>query len=246
MAARKQAKKAGQAAQATPKQLKSWSYSTYSNWKRCARRVYFGKIERLPDPLGPAVKRGSTVHDLAEAFVKGETDEFPTRGPGKILTPFRPDLEKLRDDPTIQVETDFSFTKEWKPTKWNDWANCWVRMKLDALYRPKKNHFVLVDYKTGQKRDEHVTQTELYALGCFMKHSAAKKVTTELWYLDHPEDDDAITTFDYEREEAAKLKAEWERKVKPMMADTEFRAYPSSACSYCPFSKKKGGPCEKG
>jgi CRISPR/Cas system-associated exonuclease Cas4 (RecB family) len=242
MTARTRAKQAGKDSR---KPLKSWSYSTYTMWKRCAQRIYYSKIEKLPDPLGPAVQRGIEVHDLAEAYVKGKITEFPTKGPGKILIPFTSDLDEVKRHATVQTEVEFTFTKDWKPTHWRDWDNAWVRAKLDVLYRPERNHFVLIDYKTGQVRD-YEKQTELYALCCFLKYKSAEEVTTEIWYLDHPDEELAITTYDYSRDELEKLKEEWERLVKPLMADMTYRPYPGADCKWCPFSKIKGGPCEAG
>ncbi len=237
---RRQAKKAG-----PRKQLKAWSYSTWNMWRICPQRIFYSKIERLPDPLGKAAQRGTEVHGIAEEFVAGKIDELPTRGNGKILIPFKPDLIQLRDEPTVKVEVDFTFTETWRKTHWRDWNDAWVRMKIDVLYRPEPGHVVLLDYKTGRKRD-YAKQTEIYALGCFTAHKSAEKVTTEIWFLDHPNDDDAITSFDFGREEMGTLQAEWERRVKPMMEDTVYRPSPGNDCSWCPFSKKKGGPCEAG
>lgn len=227
------------------KPLKSWSYSTFSMWRRCPQRIYFSKIERLPDPLGPAVQRGIEVHELAEKFVKGLVKELPTKGAGKILIPFQSDLVDLMRQPTIQTEIDFTCTRDWKKTHWGDWGNAWVRAKLDFLYRPEKDHFVLGDFKTGQIRD-YTQQIELYALCCFKAHKAAQKVTAELWMLDHSDADDAITSFEFDRKEEADLQAEWERRAKALMEDTEFRACPGNDCRFCPFSKLKSGPCEDG
>lgn len=226
--------------------LKSWSYSTFTMWKRCPQRIYFSKIERLPDPLGPAVKRGNAIHEMAEKYVQGKIDKLPTQGQaGNVLLPFVSDLDELKQYPTLQTEVEFTFTKDWKPTYWKDWDNAWVRMKLDVLYRPTNDYYVLIDYKTGQIRD-YEKQTELYALGCFLKHKAAKKITTEIWYLDHPEEDIAISTYDYDREELPKLKEEWERLAEPLMSDREYQPCPGTDCKWCPFSRDKGGPCEAG
>jgi len=79
-----------------------------------------------------------------------------------------------------------------------------------------------------------------------LKHKAAEKITTEIWYLDHPEEDIAISSYEYTRDELPKLKSEWESLAESLMSDREYAPSPSSDCKWCPFSKEKGGLCEAG
>jgi CRISPR/Cas system-associated exonuclease Cas4 (RecB family) len=227
------------------KRLTSWSYSVWNIWSICPKRTFFSKIMRVPEKMSRALLRGNDVHKAGEQYLKGEIAELPKRGTGKEFIPFLENLEELKRHPTLQVESDFSFTKSWRTTRWNDWDNCWVRMKLDAKYMPERTDLVVVDFKTGQVRD-YEKQVELYALGGFKRHPAIEVVTGEIWYLDHPELEEAIIGYEFDRSEVGEIQERWEERVRPMMEDATFEPNPGSNCGWCPYSKEKDGPCEAG
>lgn len=225
-----------------PKTLKSWSYSTYNMWTQCPRRIYLQKIEKLPDPMGPAAQRGIKIHSIAEDFIKGKIDVFPERGKGKELRDFQDDLQAIRESDTAISEQDFTFTRDWRITHWKDWDQAWVRMKLDVFDMPDPEHITVIDFKTGKRRN-YEKQLELYGLGGLLAHETVQQVTAEIWYIDEGTSPDAIEGISFDRHEMEDLQATWESRVSPMMDDTQFRARPSSTCSWCPFSKGKGGQC---
>lgn len=218
-----------------PRRLKAWSYSTYSNYERCPRRVYYAKIERLPDPIGKAGQRGIHAHEQAEQYVLGQLDELP-----KILRQFPAEFDELRAHPRVETEGEWAFTRTWETTDWRDWSGAWVRVKLDAAVR-EGDVLRVIDYKTGMVRN-YDAQVELYALAGFLRHPAVKRVEAELWYLDQGEIDGP---YGFKKAEVDELRKVWEERVAPMMTDETFEPTPHPAvCRYCPFSKKKGGPCE--
>lgn len=234
----------GTAPKKTP-QLKSWSYSTWNTWRKCPRRIFFAKIQRLPDPMGKAAQRGIKIHEIAEEFIKGKIDKLPVTGTGKELRDFGKDFIRLRESATAKSELDLTFTRTWGQTHWRDWDHAWVRIKVDAFDRPDPETIVIVDFKTGQRRD-YDKQLELYGLGGMKAFPKVKKVIGEIWYLDEGKSNDPIEAIEFTKKEEPALQKLWEERVKPMMADTTFRAQPSSECSWCPFSKGKGGPCVDG
>ena len=235
----------GGGAEERAKKLKSWSYSTWGQYKKCPRKVYFSKIKKLPDPIGKAGQRGIVIHEVAEKYVKGMIDAFPAKGPGKDLVHFVESFDRLKNSPSAKAELDFTFTVEWQQTHWRDWDNAWVRMKIDAFERVDKKTIRVIDYKTGQRRD-YEAQLELYGLGGFKAHPEVETVLAEIWYLDEGDTHDPIEIVEFHRHEEDALQKLWEKRVDSMMNDTEYRPSPSSECSWCPFSKRKGGPCEAG
>lgn len=234
-------------AAARPKQLKSWSYSTWGTWKKCPKKIFFSKIEKRPDPMGAAAQRGIRIHEMAEKFIKGSLSELPVKGVGKELKYFEKDLVRLRESPTAKAELDFTFTRNWTQTNWRDWDNAWVRMKIDAFDRHTPDAITVIDFKSGQRRD-YEPQLELYGLGGFKAFPDVKEVVGEIWYIDESkyERGDEIESIVFKKEEEPALQKLWEDRVKPMMADTEFPARPSSDCSWCVFSKHRQGPCTAG
>lgn len=221
--------------------LKSWSYSVWQRYEECPKRTFYAKIERLPDPIGKAGQRGIKIHGLAEDFVKGKLgDDLP-----KELSEFEAEFFDLRDKGGVTVETDFSFTEDWKKTSWRDWDGCWVRMKVDVLDQEPQlqehGELLIIDYKTGRKRN-YKKQAEAYALGAMFAFPKIEKIAVEFWYLDIAADNIELEQF--LREEQEELREKWEGRVRPMMEDRTFKARPGGHCEWCVFSRHKGGPCE--
>lgn len=220
---------------------RSWSYSTWGQYDRCPRKIFFAKLIGLKDPMGPAAQRGIKVHKVAEKYVKGETDELKYA----CLLDFKSDLDELRESPTVQAEADWTFTSKWKKTHWRDWDGAWVRMKLDVLDTPAKGVVYAADYKTGQRRD-YSKQQELYGLAGFKAYPRADVVHFDIWYLDHGKTHDAIEGVEFTRDEVPVLQEKWEDRVAPMMEDEVFIARPHpQTCGWCAYSAHKGGPCQE-
>jgi RecB family exonuclease len=101
----------------------------------------------------------------------------------------------------------------------------------------------IIDFKTGRKYDTNEEQVELFTTSIFMKFPAVNQVTTRLWYLDQPEDNEVIREFD--RGDFDRIKAEWNKKTVKLFKDKRFAPTPSNnACRWCPFKKSEGGPCQ--
>jgi RecB family exonuclease len=214
--------------------LKAWSYSTWNQYNECAKKTFFAKIDRshgIKDELGAAGQRGSRIHEEIEAFTKR------TKPATKNLALILDELTALRESPTLVAEGEWAFTRDWRPTAWRNWDGAWVRMKLDA-HDVRGTTLLLIDYKTGKERD-YDKQLELYGLGGFKTFPQVDVVEAEIWYTDQGK----IDGLKFQKAEAPALEKTWEKRVKKMMADTEFRPRPGNHCRWCPFSKAKGGPC---
>lgn len=216
-----------------PTTITSWSYSRFSVYEKCPAKAKYKFIDKLPDPGNEAMERGNLIHKLAEQYVKGEVKKLPPE-----LSRFKDEFKELKKSKPM-VEESWSFTKDWKQTTWNDWANCAVRIKVDAACLDKETLYV-IDHKTGKKREGYSDQLSLYALAGALIFPAVKKISTQLWFLDSGE----VVADEYNAAETPELQKEWDRKVKPMLNDKRFVPKPSHECRWCPFSKSKGGPCK--
>ena len=146
------------------------------------------------------------------------------------------------------VEDNWAFTKNWGPSRWDDWNNCWLRVKLDVAERTD-NKVVITDYKTGKYRPDNVgdyeEQGELYVTGALQVFSVIPdlEVSSRLVYLDagriYPE-----TSLTYTINDLPKLKKNWEARVKPMFVDKKFAPKPNQFCKWCHFRSSNGGPCK--
>lgn len=237
-----------------PKQITSWSFSRYSTYKTCPLKLKLNAIDKIAEPPNDAMKRGTDIHTLAEEYVKGKISRLP-----KELKLFEGEFKKLKAKykkgalTDIMVEDNWAFTNQWLGTVWNDWVNCWVRIKLDLAHLTEPGILEVIDWKTGKFRQEnnedYLEQLELYALGAFLTLPQINEVRPKLKYLDHgitypPEGADLI----YKRSDLPKLKKVWEKRVKAMMNDKIFAPKPNNLCKWCFYRKSNksvgGGQCK--
>ena len=231
-----------------PKPLTSWSFSRYSDYKQCPARFKYKHLEKRPEPKAEALQRGADIHDAISAYLKGESKTVP-----KEAASYAVELKALRTlylkpkDQTVVVEDDWAFTSRWGETQWNNWAECWVRIKLDAAHTEGTSVMIVRDWKTGKLRDElvddYLEQLELYALAALLKYIFIVEVRPELCYVDlgvtYPE-----TPLSYTRADIPRLIKLWEKRVAPMFKDKKFAPRPNSKCRWCHFRRENGGPCQ--
>lgn len=229
----------------------SWSFSRYSDYKKCPLSFKLKHLDKIAEPKNDAMQRGADIHDAAEQYLKGLLPKLPAE-----LKLFEAEFKKLRlvykkKTVGMVVEDNWSFTSEWDRTEWNNWIKCWVRIKLDAAHHESVDSMIITDWKTGKFRpelhEEYLEQLELYALAALILHPHLKEAKPRLVYLDqgviYPAEGDKSIV--YTRADIAKLKKTWEKRVKPMFNDTVFAPRPNDKCRWCFYGqsgKAKGGP----
>lgn len=242
---------------AKPTQITAWSFSRYSQYKKCPLAAKFAFIDKIKQPQNDAMARGDAIHKIAEAYIKGTS-------PGKVpeeLGHFPNFFKKMRQlykkkPELITVEDTWAFRKDWSRTTWNDWAGCWVRIKLDLSWIDVTT-VAIVDHKTGKfspqyNVEEYMEQLDLYATGALLIYAHLGpdlKVIPALHFLDHeviyPEPGSTGVRV-YTPADLPRLKKEWEKRTKPMLNDKTFAPKPNSLCGWCYFGQagkiKQGGP----
>ena len=230
-----------------PKVFTSWSNSRLNLYDQCPYKAKLVNLEKRPEPKNAAMTRGIDIHALAEQYLKGVRRLFPPEL--KLHAPlFKAIRAQVKRDPaSVIIEDNWAFTKSWGPSRWDDWANCWLRVKLDCAVRDG-NVVTIYDFKTGKYRtdnfDEYTRQLELYALTALLVFSsigAELQVSPRLVYLDTG---DVYGSEVYNLSDVPKLKKTWEKRVKPMMNDKVFAPKPNRWCPWCYFRKDNGGPCQ--
>lgn len=231
------------------KQITSWSFSRYYDYRTCPKKSFFKVIQRLQEPGNKAMDRGNAIHKLAERYVKGEIRTMPTEL-SRFITLFK-ELKGLYKKKIggVVCEDSWAFRKDWTQTRYDDWTGCHVRIKVDCASNVGLDLLTIYDWKTGKYRPEkhadYLEQLELYAVGGFHQHKHVKAIQPELVYLDqgimYPEGDDGKL---YQRKELPALQKKWEKRVLPMLNDTVFAPRPSHECQWCHFRKSNGGPCQ--
>lgn len=221
---------------AEPQRITAWSYSRWGTYTDCPLKAKYKFIDKLPEPGSPAMDRGSAIHKMAEDYVNAPAKPAP-KLPDELKL-VKAELNMARKG-NPKCEQEWCFDSEWEPTGWFA-KNAWCRVKTDLVFG-RKDEVVIVDHKTGKRKDEHLNQLSLYALGAFIQYPVIEKVSTEVWYIDHGA---PHAQASYERNELEDIKAAWMEKTRPMLSDTQFAPRPGNGCRWCHFRKGNGGPCQ--
>jgi RecB family exonuclease len=219
---------------------KFWSYSRWKVWNECRARYEFQFLQKLEQPESPHMARGSYVHKLAEDYLDGGG-----RVP-KELKEFADELKAIRKL-GAKAEATLAFTKSWQETTFDDWANCWLRVKIDADIT-EADSATLIDFKTGKPWKDTKEQSELYAVAKMQREKKVENVDAEFWYTDSGE----VVPYFYSRiRDFKKLKTKWQARAQEMLAARTFPFTKAAYnCKFCPFRSDKElgnglpGPCE--
>ena len=229
--------------------ITAWSYSRYGKYKQCPYAFYCLYILKLPEPKGAALVRGAEVHDEAKFYLQNVTRIIP-----KSLKLFEPEIKRLRtkfkkEPGSVIVEDNWAFRADWSGTQWNNWNDCWLRVKLDVAERDG-NTVIITDFKTGKfrsdNREDYMEQLSLYGVAALtvFSHVSDLKVTTRLMYLDngvvYPDKEEAPV---YTAKDVRSMQKDWMKKVKPLFVDKTFAPKPNKWCYSCHYRKDNGGPC---
>ena len=235
--------------------ITSWSFSRYSDYKLCPLKAKLNHVDKIKEPANDAMKRGAEVHDECEAYIKGKIKKLPEAAKkfSKMMRKLRRQYKKAING--MVVEDSWAFTKDWGETVWNDWINCWVRIKLDCAEHEDETTMLINDWKTGkfrpEKNAEYVEQLELYALAALLLHEHIEVVKPRLVYLDvgviFPEDNKKEKLV-FTRKDIPRLQKLWAKRVKPMLSDKTFAPRPNNLCHWCFYRKSNaangGGQCK--
>lgn len=237
------------------KQFKSWSHSRWNEYEQCplkAKLKHLDKIAEPPPPPGSALERGTRVHQLADAYVRGTGRNLPPD-----LKKFESYFKKVRkiyaaDPDRVTMEQMWGFNRNWEVVAWDDWYNCWLRVKMDLAYVDDDERTVhIIDYKTGKhdptQQAAYKLQLELYAVAAlhYFSYIDGLIVKPALYYLDHGIVESDVEFVGKDRNRLVKT---WESRTKKMFTDRSFKAQPSAmACKWCFFKKanaaRGGGQC---
>ena len=217
--------------------ISTWSYSALKVFEECAYRSFISRVKKVKEPSSAAADRGTTIHEEAEFYING-TGEF-TDNLKKFQSEFE-DLRALYIDAKVELESDWGFTIDWKPTGWTV-PDTWARVKLDAFVHEDDNSARAIDFKTGKKFGNelnHSQQMLLYAIASFLRYEDLEFVTAELWYLDLG--DSTIRT--YTRDEAMEFFPGYHNRAIRMTTATKFPPNPSKQnCKWCSYKETPEG-----
>lgn len=227
--------------------LKAWSHSRLTTFESCKFHAKLAHVDRIPEPERPlppgktehANDRGTRLHESAEKFIRGGVELIP-----ELAKHFQPEFERARAlfaEGKASMEGEWGFNRQWESVAWMS-VDVWCRVKCDLVVSMSPEHIVVVDYKSGKRFGnelKHAEQMHLYTASSLCRFPNAKKVTTELWYIDQNE----LATMTYSREQGLRFLTSFERRGKALVECEDFPPNPSPhACRFCPYkAKEKGG-----
>lgn len=218
-----------------------WSYTRWEVFEKCPQRYEYQFLQKLPQPPAPALERGIRVHEEGEEYLDNIRKRVPV-----AYNQFSDELKAIKKL-GASAEGSYAFTKSWQPSSPTDWANTWLRIKIDAEVE-SDDEVTLIDFKTGKPWPKATeAQSELYAVGAFLKFPGVDTITVEFWYLDSGE----VVPYVYTRKQFAAAKKKWAARGRAVIAARQFPpTHNGYNCKYCPFRSdaKLGngqpGPCE--
>lgn len=188
--------------------------------------------------------RGRRVHDEAEAYISGATEDFPSAGKKR-----KDMLDYCRQQYAAgkaTAEDKWAFDDDWGPADWFG-PTTWLRLATDCFITHDDDGAEVFDWKTGKSFGNEVKlmqQMQLYACATFMRYPQINYVDARLVFLD----DGVIREKNFERgAKINKLIARFTERGNRMTNCVDFRPKPGLACKYCPFGPDNGtGACIHG
>lgn len=227
-----------------PAVITAWSYSRISTYEGCPRRAKYQFVDKVPEKENEAIVRGKNVHAAAAAVLSGqEMPPYVMPDDINVLRPWEKQLKALIAM-KARAELQAAFDIDWKPVDWFG-RLAWLRIVFDVIVPPSSDGRALViDFKTGKKRDTHEDQLSLYGCGAQAMYPGQDAYEVCFVYLDHPYQKPLQQTFT--EAQALENRIRWEERASVMMRDTTFPTRVGPRCRWCPYAKSKGGPCEQG
>lgn len=208
------------------------SYSAIKLYEQCAAKYKFNRLDKLPDPSGPAAERGKLIHAEIEAMLKGGL-ELGCDEIGYLL----PKIDIWKEQ-GAQSEMPFAINKDWKEVEWAD-PSCMIRGIID-LYIEDHETAIVLDFKTGKERD-YTDQVAVYSAVILATKPHIQIVKPCIEFIDTQK---FVTYNDIHRKDLTYLKQSLEGRIKLIDRDTIYAPNPSGLCRFCTYRKDNGGPCK--
>jgi len=108
--------------------VKSWSFSRLTDYDfdlgGCPAKFKYKHLDKLPEPKGEALERGSTIHKLAEDYIAGTIKRVP-KELEKFAVFFKDIKATKKSAPDVVTQEQMlGFTANWEPCRGDDWKNC--------------------------------------------------------------------------------------------------------------------------
>lgn len=221
--------------------LTSWSFSRWDLHHTCPLKFKLRTLDKLEEPAGAAMLKGRKVHNDIKWYLQGPTAELAAAAEAAAGKAW-PLVQQIADPAWDKVvEQQWGYTRQWAPTSWFGPAT-WYRSIIDVAVIYDDNSAEVLDWKTGKPRGTYVEEMELFAVSLMLRAKHVTHVTTRLAFTDVKHE----VYDEFPRSNLDGLVAKWEQKIRPMFEDTSYLPRPGEQCTFCAFSRSKGGQCRYG
>lgn len=208
------------------------SYTKVKMYMECPAKKRYRYDERLSAPKSASAQRGTDFHAAIESAIQSPE---PVPLPAE-LSFYDGYLGRLRSL-GAKAEYKFAVDRNWNPTGW-DAPDAWIIGVAD-VWLPSVPTAHVQDWKSGKIYDDHYQQGEFYSACLLGSVPEAVEVKATFIYTDLKKEQNRT----YHRDQIESLRTRWTARVERMERDTDCVPTPSFKCDWCPYSKKKGGPC---
>lgn len=215
--------------------MRPWSDSRLSCYEDCPKQYWYRYVEHMPSfrEDSPAATRGSGIHKQAELYLKGEIHMYPPEL--QKVSGHAMKLKALKATPEQQL----AVTEQWTRCEW-DAPEAYFRGIIDITYKSEPTTVHIEDWKSGQIYKSHDVQISRYVALAAPDYPEAEKFVTRLIYLDQG----VVTPPKIVPVDRIKpIRLMLDGSIHNAEADEIFPVKPGSACKWCGYSRKYGGPC---
>lgn len=227
------------------KTIQAWSYSRLSTWTQCPFKAKLLLIDKMQEPKNAAMERGDDIHKKLEMYMEKGGRLPKEAGIYKdMLKDIRQNRAKNKYE-AISAEMQVAFNKDLKQVDWFD-KDAWLRGIIDLYILESNDKAVIIDYKTGRRKNEHTEQADMYAAIFYLlnKDTFDKNgtITVKFLYVDQPAATEMLEKT-YNLNSAKKHLQRFVKLGTAMTSDISFKKKPSNKCRWCHFRKANNGPC---
>ena len=217
------------------------SPSSIKLFQNCPKRYFHERIMGDIDPTiitnTAAADRGNELHAQFEHGAK--TGEWPDSHP-QVEAWY---AEQAQHYPKVALERKLALDRDFEPCQFEG-EYVWVRGIADVIfYDPELREALVVDYKTGKRRNgEHTLQLAFYALATFIHGGKdVDLVTTDVyWTEDNVHETKRYRRYTNGRSNVDKLADLIRNACEHVEGAVEFPAKPTGLCrGFCPVSSCK-------
>lgn len=201
-------------------------------FEQCPKKYFHIRVAKdAKDDDSQFAGEGKFIHDsLKKRVIDGKPLPIELRYLESVAKPFAEAKGEKRG------ELQLAITENFEATAWNDWDGAWCRAVIDLLILPTPTSAIIVDWKTGKRKDEF-DQIKLSAavLSCAMPEIETFKLTY-VW----TKNKQMTPPLTMRKEDMQAVWSDYMARLNDIHQATKTTSFPavqSGLCAYCPVKQ---------